>query len=163
LLSIAPDSGITVEQCVQLTDPPVRPSPSGSGEVVLHDGDGLCLVVLLVMHQDRSTLPAIVTFRHCLQSIFGYPNDEAQWGDPRLRGFGYGFFEIIDSPWTGRLQRYNRQAFPTAHWWPPGNYRHFVMSCHESMGEFLAEDMRIDLQPGDFLTAASKALARIVA
>jgi len=163
LLSIALDSGIRAEQVIELTEPPVIPSPSGSGELLLHGEDGLCIVVLRVMRQDGSSQPAVVTFRHCLQSVFGYPNDEAQRGDPNLRHHGYGFFEITQSPWLEHLQRYNRQSFPSAGWWPHGNYRHFLMRCHENLGEFLAEDMRIDLQPGDFRTAAAAALARTLA
>jgi hypothetical protein len=163
VLSIALDSGIRAEQVVQLTEPPVISVPSGSGEVLLHGEDGLCIVVLRVMRQDGSSQPAIVTFRHCLQSVFGYPNDEAQRGDPNLRRHGYGFFEITESPWIERLQSYNRQAFPSASWWPSRNYRHFLIRCHENLGEFLAEEMQIDPQPGDFQRAAATALAMTLA
>jgi hypothetical protein len=70
-----------------------------------------------------------LTFEGCLQSAFGYPNDEATWGDPRGAAGdepGYGFFEILDSTWPGRLIAYNRHAFPDrtpSHW---STLRHYL-------------------------------------
>jgi hypothetical protein len=106
------------------------PSAAGSSELLVHSDDGNAILVLLVNDRDhRRVGPAIVTFAGCRQSVFGYPNDEAQDGDPRLRPHGYGFFEVLNSPWPHRLAEYNRQAFPdsTAR---PG--RHFVVRCHEN-------------------------------
>jgi hypothetical protein len=74
------------------------------------------------MSHQPQRLTAIVTFEGCLQSAFGYPNDEATWGDPRGAAGdepGYGFFEILDSTWLGRLIAYNNHAFPDrtpSHW-----------------------------------------------
>lgn len=160
MLTIDPDSGITAEQIVDL-DLGVRPSPAGSGELLLHPDGADAVLVLLVNQQDGGPPdPAIVTFVGCHQSIFGYPNDEAQWGDPRIRGQGYGFFEVRDSPWPERLDRYNRLAFPTSAAGQPA--RHFGVACHESLGEFLAEDVRVQLWPGSFGDAVGEALRRLL-
>jgi hypothetical protein len=160
MLSIDPHSGIQTDQVVQL-DLGVRPSPAGSGELLLHtEGPDAILVLLVVDRDSRRVGPAIVTFVRCRQSVFGYPNDEAQWGDSRLRGRGYGFFEVCDSPWPGRLDAYNRQAFPART--VPQPLRHFGVACHENLGEFLAEDIRMQLWPDPFEDAVREALRRLL-
>src|SRR5947207_13805338 len=93
VLSLVTDGGIGADQIVRV-EPTVIQSPSGSGELVLHGAELDCFVVLQVMSEGGGpSQPAIVTFRGCLQSVFGYPNDEAQSGDPRFHHGGYGFFE----------------------------------------------------------------------
>jgi len=49
---------------------------------------------------------------------------------------GYGFFEILNSAWPGRLIAYNRHAFPDR---TPPHYaalRHYFIGCHDASGEF---------------------------
>jgi hypothetical protein len=168
VLTLVTDSGIRADQFVRL-HPSITPAPSGSGEIVLQGEDGECLLVLRVTHNDgHSSSSAVVTFHRCLQTVFGYPNDEARAGDERQRDNGYGFYEITNSPWVGRLQSYNRKAFPPASGhtsgeeWPFGTLRHFVVRTHENTREFLAADMTIDVEHGSFATAAAKALAKLV-
>jgi hypothetical protein len=85
-----------------------------------------------------------VTFVACTQSIFGYPNDEAQEGHPLARGLAYGVHEVFGSDWAARLEQQNRIPFPHFLWAPK---RHFLMLMHESMGEFLADDVRVEFHP----------------
>ncbi len=160
MLTIDPHSGIGVDQLVDV-DLGVMPSPSGSGELLLHAEGSDALVVLILCNRDGSRAgPGIVTFVGCRQSVFGYPNDEATWGDGRLRGHGYGFLEVRDSPWPLRLDAYNRMAFPTG---PPSRAtRHFVLLCHENLGEFLAEDIRVEVLPDPFEAAVAVALQRVL-
>lgn len=161
MLSIDQAGDIRPDQVIDL-DPGFRPSPSGSGEILFHGEDSDALMVLLVVDRQYERVgPAIVTFRRCSQSVFGYPNDEAARGDPRLRGHGYGFLEIRDSSWANRLQTYNRQAFPDGHWSPAGK-RHFVVTCHETTAQFLADDIRIEPRPGLFAAAAQEACRRLL-
>ncbi len=157
MLSIDPNSDLQAEQIVEL-DLGVQPNPSGSGELLLHNGEGHdAFLVLMAMHRTGERVgPAIVTFTGCQQSVFGYPNDEARGGDPRLRGKGYGFFEVCDSPWAERLDAYNRQAFPDRT--VPRPLRHFAVNCHESLGEFLALGVRVEPQPDSFSGAVRTAL-----
>jgi hypothetical protein len=150
----------------EITDSGVIPGPSGAGALLLHAEEGFdCLVVLGVLRlADKADLTAIVTFKGCMQSIFGYPNDEAYWHDPRGasgEGPGYGFFEVVDSTWPERLIAYNRHAFPDR---TPPHYatrRHYFIGCHDASGEFLADDMRIELTSGSYEEAAHVALKRV--
>jgi hypothetical protein len=160
MLSIDTRSGIGAAQLADL-DLGVIPSPAGSGELLLHAEAPDALLVLLLSHRDGTRAgPGIVTFVGCRQSVFGYPNDEARWGDVRLRGHGYGFVEVHDSPWPRRLDAYNRMAFPGG---PPSSaVRHFVVACHETLGEFLAEDIRVEVLPDSFEAAAAVALRRLL-
>lgn len=88
-----------------------------------------------------------VTFVACTQSVFGYPNDEAQQGHPLARGLAYGVYEVFGSDWAQRLEQQNRVCFPAFRWAPK---RHFLMLMHESMGEFLADDVRVEFHPSAF-------------
>ena len=150
------------ERFRKITDYGVIPSPSSAGAMLMHTEDGDCLVVLRVFRPaDKAELMAIVTFPGCLQSVFGYPNDEAYRHDPRGPAGdspGYGFFEILDSAWRGRLTAYNRHAFPDR---TPPHYatlRHYFIGCHDASGQFLARDMWIELTSGSYGQAAREAL-----
>jgi hypothetical protein len=49
---------------------------------------------------DKADKIAIVSLVRCIQSVFGYPNDEAYWHDPRGGAGdrpGYGFYEVLPS------------------------------------------------------------------
>ena len=130
--------------------------------MVFHtDQTDAVLVLLVVDRQYRSVGPAIVTFARCSQSLFGYPNDEARWGDPRLRDISYGFYEIRDSPWAERVATYNRQRFPDPEWSPWG-IRHFVVTCHESTAQFLADEVRVEPRPGTFAAAVHEVCHRLL-
>lgn len=90
------------ERFREITEHGVIPAPSGAGALLLHAEEGLdCLVVLGAFRSaDKARLTGIVTFERCMQSVFGYPNDEAYWHDPRGAAGdrpGYGFFEVLDS------------------------------------------------------------------
>jgi hypothetical protein len=61
---------------------------------------------LLVLRDGRARKVAIVTLTGCLQSVFGYPNDEARWHDPRAAAGdrpGYGFCAVLSSVWPQRI------------------------------------------------------------
>lgn len=142
----------------------VIPAPSGAGAVLLHAEDGRdCRVVLGVFRPaDKTQLTAIVTFGWCAQSVFGYPNDEAYWHDPRGAAGdrpGYGFFEVLDSAWPGRLAAFNRHAFPDR----PSRFpelHHYFIGCHDTSGEFLARDLKVEVTDGSFQEALEEAVNR---
>ena len=148
----------------EITDYGVIPAPSGAGALLLHTEEGDCLVVLVVYRPaDKAHLTAIVTFERCQQSMFGYPNDEAYWHDPRgVAGDepGYGFFEVLDSAWPGRLCNYNRHAFPGSALSNWAGLRHYFIGCHDASGEFLAEGIKVELTSGSYADAAREALQR---
>ena len=142
----------------------VVPLPSGAGAILLQCEEGReCYVVLRVLRvRDRVDLMAIVTFSDCLQSVFGYPNDEAYWHDPRGDDDdhpGYGFYEVLNSTWPARLAEYNEHAFPGRLWpWDP--HRHFFLGFHDGSGQFLARDMRVEVFDADFDAVIREAVGR---
>lgn len=135
--------------------------------MVIHAEDGRdCRVVLVVVrpaNQERKV--AIVTLEWCMRSVFGYPNDEAYWPDPRGADGdrpGYGFYEVLSSTWPDRLIPYNRHAFPER---TPSHYstmRHFFIGCHDASGEFLAQDLAMEVTDGSYQEALSEAVRRTV-
>lgn len=134
------------------------PSPSGAGALVLHSEEAAdCLVVLMVSRlSDHARKAAIATFEHCRQSVFGYPNDEALWAVPEL---GYGFYEAAESTWPAQIAEFNRRRFPDT---PDSDARHFFMGCHDASGQFLAQDLRIEIFDQDFHEVLAEALRRVV-
>jgi hypothetical protein len=154
------------ERFRELTEHGLMTGPSGAGAVVIHAEEGLdCHVVLGVLRlADKANKVAIVTLRGCMQSVFGYPNDEAYWRDPGAGGDGpgYGFYEVLSSTWPGRLIAYNRHAFPDS---TPSHYsalRHFFIGCHDASGEFLAEDLTVEITDGSYHDALRGAVNRTV-
>lgn len=142
--------GDELERFRSITADGFMPAPSGAGAVVIHaEEDRDCRVVLGVFRPaDQSRKMAIVTLGWCMQSVFGYPNDEAYWHDPRGSAGerpGYGFYEVLSSTWPARLIAYNRHAFPDR---TPDHYarmRHFFIGCHDASGEFLADDLTVEV------------------
>ncbi len=155
------------ERFREITEYGVIPAPSGAGAVVIHAEEGRdCRVVLGVLRlADKAHKVAIVTLERCMQSVFGYPNDEAYWHDPRGAGGnrpGYGFYEVLSSAWPGRLVAYNRHAFPDS---TPSHYsslRHFFIGCHDASGEFLARDLNVEITDGSYEEALGEAVNRTV-
>jgi hypothetical protein len=151
MLTIDPDGGDLAAQVIEV-DLGIEPSPAGSGGLLLHrDGPNAYLVLLVNDRNGQRLGPAIITFVGCRQSLFGYPNDEARWGDQRLRDHDYGIFEIHDSSWRAKLEAYNRRAFPNGA--PDTTSRHFMVTCHESTAQFLARDVRAEVWPDPFESA----------
>jgi hypothetical protein len=151
----------------EITEYGVIPAPSGAGAVAIHAEEGRdCRVVLGVLRlADKAHKVAIVTLEWCMQSVFGYPNDEAYWHDPRGAdgdGPGYGFYEVMSSTWPGRLIAYNRHAFPDS---TPSHYsslRHFFIGCHDASGEFLARDLKVEITDLGYQEALGEAVNRTV-
>jgi hypothetical protein len=153
------------ERFRELTESGVIPAPSGAGAVVIHTEDaGDCLVVLSVRRlADRTDRVAIVTLVGCMQSVFGYPNDQAYIHDPRgaeTDGPVYGFYEVLSSAWPGRLMAYNRHGFPDTTPEYFSSLRHFFIGCHDASGEFLADDLRVEITDGSFGEALREAMWR---
>lgn len=153
------------ERFSEITEHGVITEPSGARAVVIHAEEGRdCRVVLAVLRlADTAEKVAIVTLKNCMQSVFGYPNDEAYLYDPRGDGGdrpGYGFYEVLSSTWPDRLIAYNQRAFPGR---TPSYYagmRHFFIGCHDASGEFLAEDLIVEITDDSFQAALTEAMNR---
>jgi hypothetical protein len=79
---------------------------------------------------------AVIDFKGCLASRFGYPNDEALGGHPLYRAGlrWYSAYEVIDSSWLAEVNRQNSVSFPTG---KGISRRHFIATFKESTFECL--------------------------
>ncbi|WP_158713438.1 hypothetical protein [Streptomyces sp. NRRL F-525] len=124
-------------------------STTGGGMVLTDEYS--CSV--LIMNTERK--PAVVRFSGCMQMKFGYPNDEALIGHALYGNCSYGVYEVIGSNWFDTLQEQNKARFPESKW---VRKRHFSFIFHESMGEFLADDVQVEAFDGGFDDMALKAM-----
>ena len=84
---------------------------------------------------------AVVEFKRCLLSRFGYPNDEARWGIPQYQDVSYGIYEVRNSTWINEVVRLNRFRFPAT----TDDYvrKHFLFAFHDDTFECLADDLSL--------------------
>ena len=89
---------------------------------------------------------ALITISGVVQSIFGYPNEEAFWKDPRgdLR---HGFFEVANSPWIDEINGYNVATFGTEYI-SQSAARHFFIASKDVSAQFLARDLAVEVFTG---------------
>lgn len=129
------------------------PSIAGSSEVFLQSECSSALVVFraVVRAQDSKARYcdagwAIARLRHCVQSKFGYPNDEAFPGHA-LYGKGFsccGVYEVVNSDWDELLRKQNRIAFPNSELCP-WNLRHLVFAFKENVLECLVREFQVEI------------------
>ena len=85
---------------------------------------------------------AVVEFKQCMATKFGYPNDEAWSGIPRTKGLSYGIYEVENSEWKREMVKLNQHSFPDTKEW---GGRHFLFLFHDSSFECVADDMKIEV------------------
>ncbi|RNJ47564.1 hypothetical protein B5V01_05620 [Mesorhizobium erdmanii] len=136
-------------------------------------GEGRLLVAYLANTPDpsfdstnpRSVSPltgnqpvAILTADPYLAFQFGRPNDEAISGH-RLYQSGlraYEAFEVCNSSWIASLEKANRvHSSYTAELF--SDYRHFILTFHDSTLEFIAKSFSTSPREGAVLTALMEA------
>ena len=132
----------------------VTPAATGSGLLLMDEAH--CR--LIFMTSDRKV--AVLHVSGCTQSIYGYPNDEAQAGHPMYNDWAYGVYEVIGSGWAERLERQNRINFPDVRW--TVKKRHFIVTFHELMGEFLASDVHVEVSAEVFDKTGASVLLSIL-
>ena len=159
---------------VQELDFPFTISPSGGGLFVLQKEERSNAYVLLIgytpsLHAEpRRECVGLFTVRAVIQSVFGYPNEEAYWRDPRGK-IGDRVVEIVGSKWTDDIDAYNQRTFGTAYPWSrPWPRRHFFFGSKDESVQFLASDIKIELFTDEPLSSAyeratASALARLKA
>lgn len=116
---------------------PFRPSAGPSNPILWQDDVGAVLICETDEHSPDAR--GVLRFQSCLQTRFGYPNDEALPGHP-LYSSGlryYALFEVLNSAWLSDLIRQNRVAFPGDTDWPHRPYRHFIVTFQDSTFEAL--------------------------
>lgn len=85
---------------------------------------------------------AIVEFKRCSITKFGYPNDEAWSGIPRTKNLSCGAYEIQNSKWKEQLENLNRYSFPETGEW---GGRHFLILFHDSSFECIAQGFEVEI------------------
>src|SRR5215471_11632804 len=86
---------------------------------------------------------ALITVSGVMQSIFGYPNEEAFWKDPR-GDIGHGFFEVVDSVWVDEINSYNLATYGTEYM-SRSAARHFFIGSKDVSAQFLARDLAVEV------------------
>jgi len=102
---------------------------------------------------------AILTADPYLAVQFGPPNDEAIGGH-RLHQLGlepYSAFEVRNSSWTATLEKANR-VHPSHMPELFSDYRHVILTFHDSTIEFIARDFSVSLREGSVLAALMEAV-----
>jgi hypothetical protein len=90
---------------------------------------------------------ALVTVSGVEQSIFGYPNEEAYWQDPR-GGLEWGFYELVGSVWSEKLAEYNLRTYgPTQSSFGSSfeGLRHFFVGSKDASAQFLAREITAEV------------------
>jgi hypothetical protein len=95
---------------------------------------------------DRTEAIALVTIVGVVQSVFGYPNEEAYWRDPRGE-LQHGCYEVTGSKWADQVHQYNRLTYGDEYN-APSLLRHFFIGSKDASAQFLARDLQLEAQPG---------------
>jgi hypothetical protein len=134
---------------VRELDFPFTVSLSGGGLFVLQMEERRNAYAILIGYTpsleaaDRRECVALITVRGVLQSVYGYPNEEAYWHDPRGE-IGTRVVEIVGSTWADEIDSYNERTFGTPYPWSRQR-RHFFLGSKDASVQFLATDIEIDL------------------
>ena len=126
-------------------------APSGGALGLVAAEDAHCAYVTLVGYVPSiedvggQDAVALITFTGVLQVVFGYPNEEAFWRDPR--GLHHGLWEIHGSRWADDVRDYNRSTFGVD---MPfyGDHRHLFVGSKDVSAQFLCEGVAVATFPG---------------
>jgi hypothetical protein len=124
------------------------PSPSGGGMYLWQQEEvHSCHLVLSGSAPDLDGVEthALITGVGCVQTVFGYPNEEAFWKDPRGE-LGGGCFEIEGSHWEANIEGYNRRSFGAAYF-STGELHHYFVGSKDSSCQILARALQVELFP----------------
>lgn len=106
--------------------------------------------VRILSHDSDGEPIGIVRFAHAIAHFFGPPNDEAFGGHPLAdRGLRpYGAFEVTSSAWIHALERMNsvHPYHKPEHF---KDYRHFVLSFHDTTFECVAVSYSCEVHRGN--------------
>lgn len=114
------------------------------------EGLGACYLIMIGYSPDldspsRKEAAALITGAGCVQTVFGYPNEEAFWKDPRGE-LGHGCYEIIGSDWAAKLDDYNRRSFG-APLRSGGDLHHYFIGSKDTSCQVLASELRVEVFP----------------
>jgi hypothetical protein len=97
---------------------------------------------------DSVGAPALITAIGCVQTVFGYPNEDAFLKDPRGE-LDHGCFEIEGSKWMDHVDEYNRRSFGTDYSPSPGDPpHHYFIGSKDGSCQVLAKQLDVEVFPG---------------
>jgi hypothetical protein len=112
---------------------------------------------------ENTTEPiAIITFNSCRSTMFGPPNDEAFRGHPLYsRGLKpYSSFIIKNSSWLRKLIEMNSvHPYHNANHF--NDYKHFILSFHDSTFECIAESYKTEIVTDSFSNVIDKMKSKL--
>jgi hypothetical protein len=158
------------DQIVEL-DLGIRPEAAVSGAVLVHTERSTFLTFNAKRTTDRvgpqgrpcleDAGTAVVEFKRCLLTRFGYPNDEARWAIPRFKGVAYGIYEVRNSSWIKEVVQMNRHAFPNT----KDDYisKHYLFAFHDDTFECLADDLSLEMVNEPYEAVFDRIRGRVVA
>ena len=159
-----------IDQIVEL-DLGIRPEAAVSGAVLVHTERSTFLTFNAMRQADRvgpqgspcmeDAGTAVVEFKRCLLTRFGYPNDEARWAIPRFKGVAYGIYEVRNSSWIKEVVQMNRHAFPNT----TDDYisKHYLFAFHDDTFECLADDLSLEVVNEPYDAVFERIRRRVVA
>jgi hypothetical protein len=134
-----------IEHIVEL-DIGCKPDAAVSGPILLQTDNATFLTFNAVRDsgdgKHTSAGTAILEFKVCSSTRFGYPNDEAWAAIPRTKHLGYGVYEVQNSEWKSEIAQLNRHAFPETKEW---HGRHFLILFHDSSFECIADGFEVEV------------------
>lgn len=140
------------------------PAPSGGGLTLFQQEEvHECYMVMIgyapsMDSPERQQGCALVTATGFRQSVFGYPNEEAYWKDPRGR-LGHGFYELVDSSWSDNVNEYNQRSFGEPLFKrprPTRRARHFFIGSKDASCQVLAVDLEVEVFPNETFGVVAK-------
>lgn len=145
---------VTFHGQIQPLDRRFEISPSGGGLSIVSGEEHANAYAVAsgyapsLQHPDRREVIGLITLHMVVQLLFGYPNEEAYWRDPRGE-LGNGLNEIVGSDWYGSLSEYNLRSYGTAldarsAGTPEVRPRHFFIGDKDVSAQALANDLTVE-------------------
>jgi hypothetical protein len=130
-----------------------QPAPSGGVMHFWHREEGRRSYLTIWGYPSGLTMSenpicALVTGVGCVQSVFGYPNDDAFERDRRGDGLGHGFFEIEGSSWLTNLHEYNRKTIGSDIPIYGDVPRHYFIGSKDGSCQMLCRELLVEPFPG---------------
>jgi hypothetical protein len=133
----------------QKLDVGFMPSPSGGGLHFWQEEEVRnCYLVVVGYTPDHSDLvPALITGVGYVQTVFGYPNEEAFWKDER-GGLQNACYEIVGSNWADHVDDYNLRSFGTElDVKGTRALHHYFVGSKDASCQILATDLHVEVLP----------------
>jgi hypothetical protein len=137
------DSESATTNVVVAFDTQIQPDPGLPHSFILADDKGHTVLLFRAYVPGKGNEPFTCVIKFLALALkYGYPNNEALPAHP-LYDDGLepdGIFEVLHSTWLSELETQNERVFNTTMY---RDYRHIVVTFHESMFEVLTKSIDI--------------------